>query len=132
MPVNPRRTSTLILSLALGLFASSAAWAGETPGHVVGGPEIQARIDRQFDQDNADRQAIRQLLDQPQVRQLAASAGLDAKGAQAAAALLTGPELRDLATRAREINAGIGGDHRITITATTLIIILLIVILVTR
>jgi hypothetical protein len=132
MPASHRRTSTLILTLALCVFAASTALADATKIHVIGASEIQARIDRQFDQDNADRHAIQLLLGQPQVRQLAASAGLDAEGARAATALLSGPELKDLAMRAREVNAGIGGSAKITITATTLIIILLIIIIVMR
>ncbi len=132
MSVHLRRTWTLLLSLAIGVYATGAAMAGETQRHVVGGAEIQARIDQQLDQDGADRQAIQQLLGQPAVRQIAESAGLDVERAHAAAALLSGPELKDLASRAREINAGIGGDRTITITATTLIIILLLVIILMR
>lgn len=126
-----RRTSMLLMSLALVVFATGAALAGAPPRHVVGGAEIQARIDRQLDQDGADRQAIQQLLAQPGVRQIATSAGLDVERAQSAAALLSGPELKDLASRAREIDAGIGGDRTITMTATTLIIILLLIIILT-
>jgi len=128
MSLNPRRTSTLLLTLALCVVATGAL-AGERPRHVVGPAEIQARIDQQLGQDVADRQAIQQLLGQPGVRQIAESAGLDLERAHAAAALLSGPELKDLASRAREANAGIGGSHTVTITATTLIIILLILIL---
>ena len=122
----------LLLSLALCVVATGAAMAGETQRHVVGPAEIQARIDLQLDQDGADRQAIQLLLGQPGVRQIAESAGLDIERARAAAALLSGPELKALASSARETNAGIGGDHTITITATTLIIILLIIILLTK
>lgn len=132
MPLRHRRTSTLLLSLAICMVATGAATAGETQRHVVGGAEIQARINQQCDQDGADRQAIQLLLRQPGVRQIAASAGLDVERADAATALLSGQELKDLASRAREINAGIGGDKRITITATTLIIILLIVIILVK
>jgi hypothetical protein len=132
MSVHLRRTWTLLLSLVICIAARGAAMAGETQRHVVGGAEIQARIDQQLDQDGADRQAIQQLLGQPAVRQIAESAGLDVERAHAAAALLSGPELKDLASRAREINAGIGGDRTITITATTLIIILLLVIILMR
>jgi hypothetical protein len=129
MTLNHRRISTLLLSLAICVAAAGAARAGETQRHVVGGAEIQARIDQQLDQDGADRQAIQLLLAQPGVRQIAESAGLDLERANAAAALLTGPELKDLASRAREVNAGIGGSQTVTITATTLIIILLIIII---
>jgi hypothetical protein len=127
-----KRISTLLLSLAFCVAAASASMAGETPRHVVGSADIQARIDQQLDREAADRQAIQQLLAQPGVRQIAETAGLDIERAHAAAALLSGAELKDLASSAREVNAGIGGDRTITITATTLIIILLVIILITK
>jgi hypothetical protein len=140
MVVNPRRTSRflpcfkrasgLLLSLAVCVVVSGAAMASATPRHVVSVDEIQARLDQQLDRDSADRQEILALLSQPGVRQIAESAGLDVQRAHAATALLSGQELRDLASRAREVNAGVGGDRTVTITATTLIIILLIVIIV--
>jgi hypothetical protein len=126
------RISLLVLSLALCTVATGVAMAGEPQRHhVVGDADIQARIDQQLEQERADRQAIQQLLDQPGVRQIAESAGLDLKRAQTAAALLSGPELKDLAANAREIDAGVGGSS-IVITATTLIIILLIIIILTK
>jgi hypothetical protein len=131
MSVNRRRISMLLLSLAICVIAAGAAAAGEPQRHVVGGAEIQARIDQQLDRDGADRQAIQTLLGQPGVREIAESAGLDVERAHAAVGLLSGQELRDLASQAREANAGIGGDRTITITATTLIIILLIVLILT-
>jgi len=129
MSMRHRRASTLLLSLAICVLATGPAMAGESQGHVVGSTEIQARINLQLDQDGADRQAIQQLLAQPEARRIAESAGLDAERATAAIGLLSGQELKDLASRAREVNAGIGGDKRFTITATTLIIILLVIIL---
>jgi hypothetical protein len=127
-----KRNSMLLLSLAFCIATAGAAMAGETPRHVVGSADIQARIDHQLGQEAADRQAIQQLLAQPGVRQVAETAGLDIERVHAAAALLSGPELEDLAANARELNAGIGGDRTFTITATTLIIILLVVILITK
>jgi hypothetical protein len=129
MSLNHVRISTLLLSLAICVAGTGAAMAGETQRHVIGNAEIQARIDQQLDQDGADRQEIQLLLAQPGVRQIAESAGLNVEHAQAAAALLSGPELKDLASRAREVNAGIGGSHTVTITATTLIIVLLIILI---
>ena len=129
MATNHRHTWSVLLALAIVVTASGAAMAGQSQRHVVGGEEIQARIDQQLDRDGADRQAIQSLLDQPRVRQIAESAGLDVNRAHAATALLSGQELTDLAASAREINAGIGGSGTVTITATTLIIILLVVII---
>jgi hypothetical protein len=127
-----RRISMLMLSLTITVVAAGASMAGEPTRHVVSSADIQARIDQQLGQDVADRQAIQQLLTQPGVQQIAEAAGLDIGRAHAAAALLSGSELKDLAASAREIDAGIGGDRTFTITATTLIIILLVVILITK
>jgi hypothetical protein len=126
-----RPTSFLFLFLALCVVVTGTATAGEARRHVVDRAGIQTRIDQQLDQDGADRQAIQQFLNQPTVRQIAGSAGLDVQRAHAAAALLSGQELKDLASSAREVNAGIGGSSTVTITTTSLIIILLLLILLT-
>ncbi len=117
--------------IAIG--AAGASLAGEPPRHVVGENEIQARIDQQIGQADADRQAIQCMLQRADVRQFAGSAGLDLERASAAAAVLSGPSLEKVAAQAREVNAALaGGDDTIIISATALIIILLILILLTR
>jgi hypothetical protein len=127
--------------LALAVFAvaviavgtAGANPAGEPQRHVVGENEIQARIDQQIDQADADRQAIQSMLQREEVRQIAGSVGLDLERASAAAAVLSGSALEKLAAQARAVNAGLaGGDERIVISATAIIIILLVLILVTR
>jgi hypothetical protein len=101
--------------------------------HVVGVNEIQARIDQQLGQADADRQEIQAMLQRDDVRRIAGSVGLDLERAGAAAMVLSGPELEDLAARAREVNSNLaGGDEKIVISATVLIIILLLLILLAR
>lgn len=117
-----------VVVVAVG--AAGASLAGEPTRHVVGEGDIQARIDQQIGQANADRQAIQTMLQRPDVRRIAGSAGLDLDRANAAAAVLSGSSLATLAAQAREVNAGlVGGDSTIVISATALIIILLILIL---
>jgi len=132
---------TMYKRLALAVFAvaviavgtAGANPAGEPQRHVVGENEIQATIDQQIDQADADRQAIQSMLQREDVRQIAGSVGLDLERASAAAAVLSGSALEKLAAQARAVNAGLaGGDERIVISATAIIIILLILILVTR
>jgi hypothetical protein len=56
--------------------------------------------------------------------------GLDLKRAQSAVATLDGPELAELAARAREVDQALaGGQRSITISTTMIIIGLLLVIL---
>jgi hypothetical protein len=132
---------TLYKRLALAVFAMAVVAVGtagasltvESQRHVVDDNEIQARIDQQIGQADADRQAIQIMLQREDVRQIAGSAGLDLERASAAAAVLSGPALEKLAAQARVVNAGLaGGDSKIVISATALIIILLIIIIVAR
>ena len=132
---------TMYKRLALAIFAlvviavgaAGASLAGEPQRHVVGGNDIQARIDQQVGQADADRQAIQTMLQRVDVRRIAGTAGLNLERASAAAAVLSGPSLATLAAQAREVNAGlVGGSETIVISATALIIILLIIILLAR
>ncbi|MBK7702159.1 MAG: hypothetical protein IPI34_04310 [bacterium] len=115
------------------IFAGGAAGAGpavEPQRHVVGADEILVRIDRQIDQDTADRQAIQAMLQREDVRRIAGSAGLDLGRASAAAAVLSGEALATLAAQARGVDAGLaGGEGNVVISTTAIIIILLILIL---
>jgi hypothetical protein len=120
-----------VVVIAVG--AAGASVAGEPQRHVVGESEIQAKIDQQISQADADRQAIQIMLQRADVRRIAGTAGLDLERASAAAAVLSGPSLEKLAAQAREVNARLaGGDSTIVISATALIIILLILILLLR
>lgn len=117
-------------AVAIAVGAAGASLAGEPQRHVVGATEIQARIDQQVNQADADRRAIQIMLQRADVRRIAGSAGLDVERASAAAAVLSGPSLQTLAAQARVVNAGLaGGDGTVVISATALIIILLILLL---
>jgi hypothetical protein len=113
--------------------AAGASPAGQPQRHVVGDKEIQARIDQQIGQADADRQAIQIMLQRADVRRIAGAAHLDLQRASLSAAVLSGPALAKLAAQAREVNAGLaGGDTTIVLSATAIIIILLILILLLR
>lgn len=120
----------LIAAVAIVVGAVIAGPAGAEPRHVVDESELQARIDRQVDQADADREAIRVMLEQTDVRRIAGSVGLDLDRAAAAAATLSGSELEEMAASARGINADLAGEsNTVVMSATTLIIILLIILL---
>jgi hypothetical protein len=128
-----KRLALAVLAVAvIAVSMAGASLAAEPQRHVVGGSDIQARIDQQVGQADADRQAIQTMLQRADVRRIAGSAGLDLERASVAAAVLSGPSLVELAAQAREVNAGlVGGDGTIVISATALIIILLLVIILT-
>lgn len=129
-----RRFAVVVLVLAaLAVVGTSPSLAGAPQRHVVGESDIQARIDRQVGQADADRQAIQTLLSRPAVRRIAGTAGLSLERASAAAANLSGADLANLAAQAKEVDSQLaGGTDTIVISATTLIIILLLLILLTR
>ena len=130
MTMHKRFTLAAFAVVVIGLSAAGASLAIEPQRHVVGAAEIQARIDQQIDQADADRQAIQIMLQRAEVRRIAGAAGLDLERASAAAAVLSGPSLEKLAAQAREVNAGLaGGDGTIVLSVTAIIIILLILIL---
>lgn len=133
---------TMHRRVALGLVAASLitvatagmAWAGEARTDVVGQADIQAKMEQRVNSESADRQAIQELLLRPEVRRIAGTAGLDIQRVSAAAATLSGDDLKDVAARVRAVTASdgtIGGDKRVTLTVTTIVIILLIIIIVT-
>lgn len=127
--------AVVAIGAALSLSADSVSAAETTADqaqHVVGTHEIQARIDQQVDQADADRQAVQALLLRADVRRIAGAAGLDLERASAAAATLSGTELESLAGQARALDTDlVGGDDKIVMTTTTVIIILLVLIILT-
>jgi hypothetical protein len=79
---------------------------------------------------DADRRAIRRMLERHQVREIASRAGIDIKRAEAAVATLDGAELHEIADQARAVNESLaGGQSKITLSTTTIIIGLLVLIL---
>jgi len=124
-----KMTLALLAAALICVGIAGTGRAGEQRADVIGEVDIQAQIDRQVNNETADRQAIQELLRRPEVRRIAGSVGLDIERATAAAAVLSGPELKDVAARAHEINAGIGGRETVTIAVTTLIIIALLIII---
>lgn len=82
-------------------------------------------------QADADRADIRRMLSRQQIREIAARAGIDVKRAETAVATLDGTDLRQIAEQARAVdNSLAGGQSRITISTTAIIIGLLVLILI--
>ena len=118
-----------ILSVALAvMLATSTAWAQQA--HVITQSALDHAVQQRVTQDQADRDAIHELLRNPAVKDVAARTGLSIEKADAAVSTLQGDELHQLAGQARAASEQLaGGASTITITTTTLIIILLVVIL---
>ena len=117
----------LCATLAVMLCAP-AAFAQQT--HVVNQSALDQAVQQRVSQDQADRDAIRSFLQNPQVKSVAAKAGLSVERAEAAVSTLQGDQLRQAAGQARAVNQDLAGGATVVITTTTIIIILLVIILI--
>lgn len=117
----------LVTALAV-MLSAPAAWAQQT--HVVNTSALDQAVQQRVSQDQSDRDALRSFLQNPQVKSVAAKAGLSVEQAEAAVSTLQGDELRQAAGQARAVSRDLAGGSTIVISTTTIIIILLIIILI--
>lgn len=110
------------------LLIAPAAFAQQT--HVIKQSELDAAVQQRVSQDQADREAIRDVLHNPAVKGIAARAGLSVDKAEAAVSTLQGDELRQAAGQARAVSDQLAGGSTIVISTTTIIIVLLIILLI--
>src|SRR5437762_10196926 len=92
---------TLGITLAVLLMAP-AAWAQQT--HVIDKSALDQAVQQRVNQDQADRDELRSFLQNPQVKSIAAKAGLPLAQAEAAVSTLQGDELRQAAGQARQVS----------------------------
>ena len=117
----------LAITLAV-MICAPAAWAQQT--HVIDKSALDQAVQQRVNQDRADREAIRSFLQNPQVKSVAAKAGLSVEKAEAAVSTLQGDELRQAAGQARAVNQDLAGGATVVITTTAIIIILLVIIII--
>jgi hypothetical protein len=110
------------------LMASSPAFAGQR--HVVDPSQLAAAVGQHVASQDADRAALREALARPEVREIAAKAGIDLTRARAAVDTMAGADLERAADAARQVNERFVGGASIVITTTTIIIALLVIILI--
>ena len=127
------RTLAIATTLALGILSPqfTSAQTPQTPDtpHVASPAAIAQALQQRVAETDAQRDRVRQLLQRPEVKELAGQVGLDLRRAEAAVGTLEGQQLADAATQAERIESGLaGGQSRITISTTFLIIALLLVI----
>ena len=99
--------------------------------HVIRPADIAAAVDAHVASQHADRAAIREALERPEIRDLAMRIGIDLDHVSTSIGTLSGPDLENAGSAARQVNeALIGGSSSITLSTTTIIIILLALILI--
>lgn len=98
--------------------------------HVISRSAMASAVADHIAEQQADRAAIREALDRPEVREVAARTGVDAERLDALAGTLSGSDLKAVADGARAVNESlVGGASTVTISTTTIIIGLLVLIL---
>ncbi len=118
---------TLIASCLAILMVAPQAGA---QNHVISKSALGDAVKARVAQDQADREAIRSLLQRADVREIAKQAGLSVATAEAAVSTLEGDDLHQLASQARQVQNDLAGGATVVITTTTIIIILLLIILI--
>lgn len=119
------RTSVLALLFALTLWLPVSAQQ-----HVADQATLDQVVADHVRQKADDREAIRRVLENQQVREVVEGAGLDLKRAETAVATLDDTEVSLIAAQARAVNDVLaGGQSKVTISTTVIIIGLLVLIL---
>lgn len=115
---------TAIVSLA-----GPAAVAGQE-GHVVERAELERATAERAGGERARREAIRSVLERPEVRSVAGEQGIDITRAEDAVATLEGEALAAAHEQARTVEAALAGGDQVVISSTLVIIALLVLILI--
>jgi hypothetical protein len=117
---------TVAVCLAVLVMAPAAHAQSNVIDRSILDMAVQERVAR----DQADRDAIRTLLQRTEVREVAGQAGISLDRAAAAVSTLQGDDLRTIAGQARQIDNNLAGGASIVISTTTIIIVLLLVIII--
>src|SRR5262249_15592382 len=126
----------LVSVTCLALFASSPAFASDGQvQHIVSSQQLAAAVDSHVANQDADRAAIHDALKRDDVQRVAAGMHVDLARVHAAIDTLTGADLAQAASAARQVIAQpegglVGGANTVVLSTTMIIIILLVVILI--
>jgi acetyl-CoA carboxylase carboxyltransferase component len=119
------RTSVLVMLFALVIWQPVSGQQ-----HVADQAALDQVVTDHVRQKTDDRETIRRVLEMQEVREIAAGAGVDLKRAETAITTLDDAEVSLIAAQARAVNDGLaGGQSKITISTTMIIIGLLVLIL---
>lgn len=125
------RTLRSLIAVPLTFVLAAPPLAAAQDRHAVDPSVLSQTVTEQVAKQDADRAAIREALNRPEVRELAARSGIDLDRVQASVDTLNAGALSQVAAAAQQVNqALVGGASTVIISTTTLIIALLIVILI--
>ena len=118
----PTATALLVLFVL-----PTSGWAQE---HAVSPEALDAIAVEKAATEQADREQLEAFLDRPEVRRIAAEAGLDVQTAASAVASLSAEEVADLSGQLAQAEAALAGGEAVVISTTAIIIGLLLIILI--
>jgi len=120
-------TALMILLAVLARVPPAAA----QDGHVASGAAIEAALQEHRQAGVSDREAVLRVLERAEVKAVAEEAGIDLRQAAGFIETMEGEELAALAAQASQVDEGLaGGQSRITVSTTMIIIGLLVLILI--
>ena len=110
--------------------ASAKATGSSPQAHVAGQQVLDAAVQQHVSAADQDRETVRLFLQRSDVRVIAGKYGVDIRRAESAVATMNASELASVAAQARQADEALaGGQSRVTISTTMIIIALLILIL---
>ena len=125
-----RRSLPFAVAVLLWLALPAAGLAQGQESHVASPETLDAIAAAHAGTLEAERAELRAFLERPEVREIAADAGLDVLSAKTAVASLDADEIRDLSARVDQVDAALAGGDTVVISTTAIIIGLLILILI--
>ena len=123
----------LFVSLvAILLMATAAAPRLQAQtAHAAPQSALDAAVQQHVDTTAADREAVLRVLGQSPVKGVAERAGIDLRRATGAVSTLQGEDLARVAAQARQVETALaGGQSKVTISTTMIIVALLVLILI--
>ena len=124
------RTSTVLLGLLLSTLIAVPRAQAQSP-HAATQSALDAAVQEHVTSIATDRDDVLRVLNLPQVKAVAGQAGLDLRRATGAVSSLDSQDLGMAAAQARHVEQALaGGQGKITISTTMIIIGLLVLILI--
>lgn len=124
------RTLVSTLAVVLSVLVAVPQVSAQT-SHAAPQAALDAALQQHVSASASDRADVLRVLDAPEVKAVAGELGVDLRQAASAVATLQGQQLAQVAAQARDVQQSLaGGQSRVVINTTLLIVALLVLILV--
>jgi hypothetical protein len=123
------RKSFSIVSIVLSVLIATPQVHAQS-SHAVPQSALEAALQQHVSSTEADRAALQRVLDHPEVKSVAGRAGIDLRSVANAVATLDANDLAAVAAQAQQVEQALaGGQSRVVISTTAIIIGLLVLVL---